>query len=81
MTTEVGIFEAKTRLSELVEQVSARGEEIVITKRGRPVARLLPTASQESAVETALALLLAAREASVAGAGSLRDLIDDGRTR
>ena len=81
MTTEVGIFEAKTRLSELVDQVATNGEEVVITKRGRPVARLLPTASEESAVEGALALLLAAREASVAGTGSLRDLINDGRTR
>ena len=81
MTTEVGIFEAKTRLSELVDQVATNGEEVVITKRGRPVARLLPTASSVSAVEAGLALLLAAREASVAGSGSLRDLIDDGRTR
>jgi prevent-host-death family protein len=39
MTTEVGIFEAKTRLSELVDQVASDGEEIVITKRGKPVAR------------------------------------------
>ena len=81
MTIEVGIFEAKTRLSELVDRVATDGDEVVITKRGRPVARLLPTASEESAVETALALLLAAREASVAGTGSLRDLIDDGRAR
>ena len=81
MTTEVGIFEAKTRLSELVDQVSTSGEEVVITKRGRPVARLLPTESEESTIEAALALLLAAREASVAGSGSVRDLIDDGRTR
>jgi hypothetical protein len=45
------------------------------------VARLLPTASEESAVEAALALLLSAREASVSDSGTLRDLIDDGRTR
>lgn len=81
MTTEVGIFEAKTRLSELVDLVSTNGDEVVITKRGRPVARLMPTASEASAVEDALSLLLAAREASVAGSDSLRDLIDDGRSR
>lgn len=81
MTTEVGIFEAKTRLSELVDLVSTNGDEVVITKRGKPVARLMPTVSEASAVEDALALLLAAREASVAGSDSLRDLIDDGRTR
>ena len=39
--TTVGIFEAKNRLSELVER-ALRGEEIVITRRGEQVARLMP---------------------------------------
>ena len=38
---EVGAFEAKTHLSALLDAVAA-GEEIVITKRGTPVARLVP---------------------------------------
>jgi prevent-host-death family protein len=38
---EIGAFEAKTRLSELLERVS-RGQVYVITKRGRPVAELRP---------------------------------------
>ena len=38
---EIGTFEAKTHLSALLEEV-ARGETIVITKRGRVVARLTP---------------------------------------
>ena len=37
----IGAFEAKTRLSELLEQVS-RGRTIVITRRGRPIAELRP---------------------------------------
>ena len=37
----VNIHEAKTHLSRLVEQVEA-GEEIVIARAGRPVARLVP---------------------------------------
>ncbi len=36
----VGAFEAKTKLSELLDAVE-RGEEIVITRRGQPVARLV----------------------------------------
>lgn len=36
----VGAFEAKTKLSELLMRVE-RGEEIVITRRGKPVARLV----------------------------------------
>lgn len=36
----VGAFEAKTKLSELLDRVE-RGEEIVITRHGKPVARLV----------------------------------------
>jgi prevent-host-death family protein len=39
--TEVGVHEAKTHLSRLLVRVEA-GEEIVIARGGRPVARLVP---------------------------------------
>lgn len=39
--TEVNIHEAKTHLSKLLARV-ARGEEIIIARAGRPVARLVP---------------------------------------
>ncbi|CAN5703694.1 type II toxin-antitoxin system prevent-host-death family antitoxin [soil metagenome] len=38
---EVGVHEAKTNLSRLLRRVSG-GEEIVITRGGTPVARLVP---------------------------------------
>lgn len=41
MTKSVGVHEAKTQLSRLLTDVE-RGEEIIITSRGRPVARLAP---------------------------------------
>ena len=41
MDRSVNIYEAKTQLSRLVDQVEA-GEEIVIARAGRPVARLVP---------------------------------------
>jgi prevent-host-death family protein len=41
MTDTVNIHEAKTHLSRLVERVEA-GEEIVIARGGKPVARLVP---------------------------------------
>ena len=78
MSVTVGLFEAKTHLSELVNQVSEEGTEIVITRRGTAVARIVPMDS-ESPVEAALARLLAAREGSTPGGGSLRDLIEEGR--
>lgn len=41
---EVGTFEAKTHLSALLDEV-ARGAEVVITRRGVAVARLVPAGS------------------------------------
>lgn len=41
MRETVSLYEAKTNLSELVER-AARGEEIVITKSGKPKALLVP---------------------------------------
>ncbi len=37
----INLYEAKTNLSQLVERAAA-GEEIVIAKAGRPLARLVP---------------------------------------
>ena len=39
--TTLNLYEAKTRLSELVDR-AAEGEEIVIAKAGTPMARLVP---------------------------------------
>jgi prevent-host-death family protein len=38
---EIGMHEAKTHLSQLVERALA-GEEIVVTRRGKPAVRLTP---------------------------------------
>lgn len=40
-TARIGVFEAKTHLSDLLEQVR-RGRSFLITKRGQPVAELQP---------------------------------------
>lgn len=41
MSKQVNVYEAKTQLSKLLEQVEG-GDEIVIARHGRPVARLVP---------------------------------------
>lgn len=43
---EIGAFEAKTHLSELLDRAE-RGEEIVITRRGKPVAKLVPAVAEK----------------------------------
>lgn len=50
---KIGVFEAKTHLTALLDRVDA-GEEIVITRRGEPIAKLVPAraaASGESVVQ------------------------------
>ncbi|MDA0766968.1 MAG: type II toxin-antitoxin system Phd/YefM family antitoxin [Verrucomicrobia bacterium] len=43
---QVGIFEAKTRLSSLVAEIMSEGEVFHITKHGRTVAELRPPQAQ-----------------------------------
>jgi prevent-host-death family protein len=44
-SSEIGAFEAKNSLGSLLDRVE-RGEEIVITRHGRAVARLVPNAGR-----------------------------------
>jgi prevent-host-death family protein len=81
----VGIFEAKAQLSQLVERV-AQGEEVLVTRHGKPVARLVaPEASSDaSALVDWTAELRAFRRGvdrgAKSGAGStLTELIAAGR--
>lgn len=46
----VGIFEAKTHLSSLLEEVE-KGGEVTITRHGKPVARLVRTSAEEVSPE------------------------------
>jgi prevent-host-death family protein len=41
MMIEVGSYDAKTRLPELLRRVEA-GETVTITRRGKPIARIVP---------------------------------------
>lgn len=75
----IGIYDARARLSELIERVQS-GEEVVLTRHGEPVARLVPAKvarkpSRAAAVTRirALAKQLDIRDVDV------RQLIEDGR--
>ncbi len=46
-TQTIGLFEAKTHLSELVARVEA-GDEVVITRHNKPVAKLVPITTEIS---------------------------------
>ena len=38
----IGLFEAKTKFSELCERVADQGEPVIVTRRGRPLVRIEP---------------------------------------
>jgi len=82
---EVPIYEAKTRLSELIAAVES-GERVLITRRGVPVAQLVAVADRDKRqrqerrkrIEDAFAELKRHR-ADVSLDVPLREAIDEGR--
>ena len=78
--TSVALFEAKNRLSELIDRVQS-GEEFVITRRGKVVARLaLPeSGGVAQRANDAIAGLRASRKGVSLGRLKSRDLITEGR--
>ena len=73
---KVGAFEAKTHLSALLERV-VEGEEVVITRRGKAVARLVPAADAQP--DDPVAELKALRAGCTLGGLDWRQLRDEGR--
>ena len=77
---QIGAFEAKNRLSELLVAVE-NGEEVTITKHGRPVAKLVPFSVHDQArVAAAISELRALRQEVRLGIGeTVKDLVNEGR--
>jgi prevent-host-death family protein len=83
----IGLFEAKTHLSELVARAE-RGEEVIITRHNKPVARIVPfenTAAVDVKRRSAALARLQAIGADVAARGGpitqgeILDWIREGR--
>jgi prevent-host-death family protein len=77
---EVGAFEAKNKLGQLLDQVE-HGEEIIITRRGRAVARLVPTEPgfDRDKARRAVAGILELSKGATLGGLKIKDLINEGR--
>ena len=75
----IGAFEAKTHLSELLD-LAALGERVTITRRGKPVAMLVPLTEEPALtpIEAAASLRLL-RSGVTLGDLELNDLIEEGR--
>ena len=77
---EVGAFEAKNKLGTLLDWVE-RGEEVVITRRGKAVARLVsavPGFDREKARRAAAGIIESSRGLTLGGL-AIKDLVNEGR--
>ena len=78
---EIGAFEAKNKLSMLLGWVE-NGEEVLITRHGKPVARLVGASpggfNRDQARQAARHLLEASRRLKLGGL-KIKDLINEGR--
>ena len=77
---EVGAFEAKNKLGTLLDWVDA-GEEVLITRRGKAVARLVPAEPgfDRAKARRAADGLLEARRGITLGGLKIKDLVNEGR--
>jgi len=75
----VGAFEAKTHFASLLER-AAKGEEIVITRHGTPVAKLTPIVGiSPERIRATIARLKEFSGGQTLGSLSIRELRDEGR--
>jgi prevent-host-death family protein len=51
MARTIGAFEAKTHFSQIVEK-AGHGEDFIITKRGKPVAKITPFVKEKEMTRT-----------------------------
>ena len=70
----VGAFEAKTKLSELLDMVE-RGEEVTITRHGEPVAKLVPVRAVDE--QARLRALIDEIKETRAASGLSRTTVDE----
>jgi prevent-host-death family protein len=77
-TRSIGSEDARTHFYRLLDD-AASGEPIIITGRGKPVARLIPIDPAASKAEERLREIREVRKGITLGGASIRDLIDEGR--
>ena len=78
---EIGAFEAKNTLGTLLDLVQ-RGEEVVITRHGKPVARLVREPGRENArarARAAAETMARLSQGLTLGGLSIKALIEEGR--
>ncbi|MDR2154025.1 MAG: type II toxin-antitoxin system prevent-host-death family antitoxin [Burkholderiaceae bacterium] len=77
---QIALFEAKNKLSGLLDKVAV-GEEFIITRHGKAVARLGPIqpAFDRAKAKQAAKMLLELRKGVTLGGLSIKELVNEGR--
>lgn len=75
---QIGSYEAKTHLAELLD-AAEQGETIIVTRRGKPVAKIEPYRSVPLSIDTIVQEFERLRQSLNREGSSLRDLIEEGR--
>ena len=81
LSRQIGTFEAKTHFSKIIEKVEG-GEDFVITKRGKPVAKIIPFEEEpKMSYREAVVKLMEMRKLyrNVPGDYNIRKAIEEGR--
>ena len=81
MAQSIGAFEAKTHFSQVIDKAE-RGEDFIITRRGKPVAKIIPfEQKKEMTRKEAIAELMEMRKLYRGEPGSfnIREAIEEGR--
>lgn len=79
--SEIGAFEAKTHLPQLLRRVEA-GERFVITRHGRPLAELVPFRWRDSGkVQSAVDALKEFQPTHSLGGTPVRQMVEEARKR
>jgi prevent-host-death family protein len=74
----IGTFEAKTHLSEMLEEVQ-KGKDYIITKRGTPIAKLIPFSAHKKTRREVTLELEEIRKRTTGEPFNIREAIEEGR--
>jgi len=77
---KIGAFEAKNKLGALLDLVED-GEQVIITRRGKPVAQLVPAKMgfDRERARRAVKNIIASSKGVTLGGLKIKDLINEGR--
>jgi len=76
---KIGSFEAKTKLPELLRMVEKSGEEIIITRKGKEIAKITPIDQNEDAIFVIEEIKKLRKSIKKVSTSEIKQIIEEGR--